>query len=181
MTKHGTLLAGTALAACLALGSLAAAPAAAGPCTEQLNEVSRMLGGESSAGATGKESGTLAGAVPGAIQNKAPMPQTGTPDGAAQPTAGGVKGEAVGTTMAGNAPGSMAKPVDPANGVATSPQDVRLQQAGQPTAAQGGNPTQLSDRVAQARNELERARGLDAQGNGECAGAIAEAKRLMGS
>jgi hypothetical protein len=126
-------------------------------------------------------SGALAGAAPGAIQGQAPMPQPSTPPGAADVAGNAVKGQAVATTMAGNAPGSQERPIDPAAGRATSPQDVRMQQVGQPTAAQDGDATKLPDNITRAKNELERARGLDAAGNGECAGAIAEAKRLMGS
>jgi hypothetical protein len=158
---------------------LAAAPAAAGPCTEQLNEVAKMMSNNPAMGAP--TSGALAGAAPGAIQSQAPMPQAGTPPGAADVAGNAVKGQAVATTMAGNAPGSMAQPMDPAAGRATSPQDVRAQQVGQPTAAQGGDPTKLPDNITQAKNQLDKARMLDAQGSGECAGAITEAKRLMGS
>lgn len=178
MTKHGTLLAGTALCAALALG-LVAGPAAAGPCTEQLNEVSKMMSNNPAMGAP--TSGALAGAAPGAIQSKAPMPQEATPPGSIEATGNAVKGQAVATTMAGNAPGSQAQPIDPAAGRATSPQDVRAQQVGQPTAAQGGDPTKLPDNITQAKNQLDKARMLDAQGSNECAGALDEAKRLMGS
>lgn len=181
MTTNGTrrLLAGTALCAALALG-LAAGPAAAGPCTEQLNEVAKMMSNNPAMGAP--TSGALAGAAPGAIQSQAPMPQTGVPAGSAEPTGDqGIKGQAVTTTMAGNAPGSQDRAIDPAQGRATSPQDVRLQQLGQPTAAQGGDATKLPDNVTQAKASLEKARMLDAQGSNECAGALDEAKRLMGS
>ncbi len=168
MMKLGTILAGTAVGLFLAAGQ-----AVAGPCADQIDQVSRQLSG-------GKGAGTLAGAAPGGAEKNAPMPQTGTPDGAAEPTAGGVKGEAVATTMAGNAPDSMAKPVDPANGIATSPQDVRLQQQGMPTAAQGGNPVALDQRMQQAMAAVERARSLDQQGSQDCTAALDEAKRLGG-
>ena len=123
--------AGSAAAAYLGL-ALAAGPASAGPCSAKIAELEKQMSNPS-----GKESGTMAGNAPGAIQNKAPMPAAGPTDAAKDQAAGGAGGKEKGT-YAGNAPGSMNKPVDPAAGRATSPQDVRLQTAGQPTTAQGG-------------------------------------------
>jgi hypothetical protein len=175
MRKVTTILAGAAVGVLATLGA-----AQAGPCTDQLNEVARTLANNPAMGAP--TSGALAGAAPGAIQNQAPAPKPGTPEGAIEATGEAkVTGQAVATTMAGNAPGSQDRPVDMAAGRATSPQDVRLQQTGQPTVAQGGDPTKLDDRATQAKNALEKARLLDAQGSQDCMAAIDEAKRLAGN
>jgi hypothetical protein len=173
MIRFGAFASGTA-AACLGF-ALVAGPAMAGPCSAKISELEKQMSNPS-----GKESGTMAGNAPGAIQNKAPAPQTGTPNGAAEPSGNtAVKGKAVGTTMAGNAPNSMGKPVDPANGRATSPQDVRLQTAGQPTAAQGGNPKALDAHLSQARAALDKAKSLDAKNDASCSSAVDQARDLM--
>ena len=166
MTKFGALLAGTATAACLAV-AIPAGPAAAGPCTDQIDQVGRALSG------SGKEAGTLAGAAPGSIEGKAPMPDQGA-------QAAGPTGKEAGT-LAGAAPDGRAGAADPAQGRATSPQDVRLQQAGQPTAAQGGDPKAMDDRMTMARMELGKARDLDQQGSADCAAALDRARKAMGS
>lgn len=167
-------LAATTTAVAALSFSLMAGSAVAGPCGERIAELERTMNN-----ATGKEAGTMSGPTAGGIQNKAPAPQQGTPDGAAQATDKGVQGEAVGTTMAGNAPNAMNKPVDPANGRATSPQDVRLQTQGKPTAAQGGNPSQMDDHLGQARASLEQARALDQKNDASCGEALDRAKQLM--
>ena len=173
MIRFGALASGT-FAACLGL-AVAAGQASAGPCSAKIAELEKQMSNP-----TGKESGTMAGNAPGAIQNQTVPPQTGTPNGAAEPTGNaGMKGKAVGTTMAGNQPDSMAKPVDPANGRATSPQDVRLQTAGRPTAAQGGNAAMLDQHLSQAKASLEKAKGLDAKNDASCKGAVDEAQQLM--
>ena len=82
-------------------------------------------------------------------------------------------------TMAGNAPNSMGKPVDPANGRATSPQDVRLQTAGEPTTAQGSNPKALDTHMSQAKAALDKAKSLDAKNDASCGSAVDQARDLM--
>jgi hypothetical protein len=173
MTRLGALAGGTA-AVCLGF-VLVAGPAAAGPCTAKIAELEKQMSSPS-----GKEAGTMAGNAPGAIQEKAPAPQTGTPNGAAEPAGStAMKGKSVGTTMAGNAPNSMGKPVDPANGRATSPQDVRLQTAGEPTTAQGGNPKALDTHMSQAKAALDKAKSLDAKNDASCGSAVDQARDLM--
>jgi hypothetical protein len=157
MTRLGTLMAGAAFGLCLAAGQ-----AAAGPCADQIDQVSRMMSG-------GKGAGTLAGPAPGGAEKNAPMPQ--------QAAAAGKESG----TLAGNAPGQSAGSADPTGGIATSPQDVRLQQQGMPTAAQGGNPAALDQRMQQAMAAVERARSLDQQGSQDCMAALDEAKRLAGN
>jgi hypothetical protein len=82
-------------------------------------------------------------------------------------------------TYAGNAPGSMSKPVDPAQGRATSPQDVRLQQEGRPTVAQGGDVRSVDASMTQAKAALDKARSLDAKNDASCNSAVDEARELM--
>ena len=67
-------------------------------------------------------------------------------------------------------------------GKATSPEDVRRQTAGQPTAAQQGTSGTRADSPMQASSALDRARALDQQGKeAECMEAIREAKQLTGN
>jgi hypothetical protein len=66
-------------------------------------------------------------------------------------------------------------------GKATSPEDVRRQTAGQPTAAQQGGTATKSETPMQASSALDRARVLDRQGKeAECIAAVREAKQLAG-
>ena len=66
-------------------------------------------------------------------------------------------------------------------GKATSPEDVRRQTAGQPTAAQQGGAATKPDAPMQASSALDRARMFDQQGKeGECMTAVGEAKQLAG-
>ena len=66
-------------------------------------------------------------------------------------------------------------------GKATSPEDVRRQTAGQPTAAQQGGAATKSETPMQASSALDRARMLDRQGKEtECMAAVREAKQLAG-
>ena len=66
-------------------------------------------------------------------------------------------------------------------GKATSPEDVRRQTAGQPTAAQQGGAATKSETPMQASSALDRARMLDRQGKeAECMAAVREAKQLAG-
>ena len=75
-------------------------------------------------------------------------------------------------------------------GRATSAQDVRSQQQGQPTSAQiaqgsaqpaGGSQPQ-ADKMMQANAALDRARAADQKGdNAGCTQALGEAKQLVGN
>lgn len=160
MTKLGTILASTALGLCLAAGQ-----AAAGPCSDQIDQVSRMLSG-------GKGAGTLSGPAPGGAEKNAPMPH----DAAAAGPTGKESG-----TLAGSGPDQKTAAADPTGGIATSPQDVRLQQQGMPTAAQGGNPAAMDERMHQAMMALDQARTLDQKGDQGCTAALDQAKSLAGN
>ncbi len=155
--------AGGTLAACLGLAMMAG-PATAGPCEAQIAELTQRM-----TNATGKESGTLTGGAPGAAENKAPMPEQGTT---------GPTGKEQGT-LAGSTPDGQKQAADPAGGKATSAQDVRLQQQGLPTTAQGGDPSALGEQLSQAKAALEKARTLDASNDAGCSGAVQEAEQLM--
>jgi hypothetical protein len=65
--------------------------------------------------------------------------------------------------------------------IATSPQDVRAQQQGQPTAAQQAtqNVAAASGNMQAARARLDQAKAMDAQNNGECMTALREAQQMM--
>jgi hypothetical protein len=68
-------------------------------------------------------------------------------------------------------------------GKAASPDDVRRQTAGQPTAGQQGTTGAAAKSAppAQASSALDRARALDQQGKeSECMEAVREAKQLLG-
>lgn len=141
----------------LAMG-WAAAPAVAGPCTEEIAEVRKTLSQTPDLGAA--TTGALSGSAPGSV------PETAPPAGAKadqEKTAGDA-----GMTQMNQASGQ----------VATSAQDVRQQQKGQPTAAQGGD-TASSDKMTMAKNELDRAVMLDQQGSADCTGALGEVRRMM--
>lgn len=147
-------LAATAVA--LALAS----PVQAGPCSDDIAALAHLMNNP-----TGKGSGALSGTAPGAIASEAPMPEA---------TATGPSGKEQGT-LAGNAPDGTGKAVDPTGGIATSAQDVQLQQAGKPTAAQGGDPRELEAQRQEAMAALDRARELDARDDAACTAAVDEA------
>ena len=66
-------------------------------------------------------------------------------------------------------------------GKAASPEDVRRQTAGQPTAAQQGSAATKSEAPMQASSALDRARTLDRQGKeAECMAAVREARQIAG-
>lgn len=163
------LAAATALAASLALG-WAPAAAVAGPCAEQIAEVARTLSMDPSMGAA--TTGALAGAAPGAAPSEGPAakPAQSSDTAPAPSLATGGKTGGEGGLKEMNAASSQ---------VATSSQDVRLQQEGKPTAAQGGNIASVdNDPKAKAKSALESARLLDQQNSPDCTAKVEEAKRL---
>ena len=123
-----------------------AAPANAGPCTTEIDNVAKTLAAkDAGSGPTGRVASGM---------SSAPVSGTQHP------------------------PTSIMK--QQTEGKATSPEDVRRQTAGQPTAAQQGGATK-SDAPMQAGSALNRARMFDQQGKeGECMTAVGEAKQLAG-
>lgn len=169
MPKLSMLLAGSALAACLAVVSAPSA-ALAGPCTNDINDVAKALSNDPSLGAP--TTGALAGTAPGAI--KPEQGETQATESASTPPAPSASAD--GKT---GGEGGMKEMNAAAGQVATSAQDVRLQQQGEPTMAQGGKPDAGADRLSMAKNQLDKARQLDQQGSQDCTAAVEEARRMM--
>jgi len=175
----------TALLAALLIPAAGVLPgvAHAGPCTNDITEIGRKLAQSPSLGPV--TTGTLQGAKPG----DAPTP-------AAQPAAPGTVGTSADNRVGGTA-GTKELNSSVGNLVATSSQDVRLQQEGKPTAAaaaaqgsarsvettpdQAVKGNQPNDRMSEAKVSLERARALDQANDPSCSAAITRTKELMGS
>ena len=156
--------------------------AAAGPCSDQIAELGRKLSQSPSLGAptTGTLTGSNPNNAPGASPTASAAPQpTGT-------SADNRVGGTAGTKEVNAAVGNM---------VATSPQDVRRQQEGLPTAAAVAaagsgksvetTPGQASgagpnDKMSEAKAELEKARKMDSQDDAACRGAVDRARQLAG-
>ena len=136
----------------------------------------------------------------GAAQNPTTTAST-TPAAAGQSAAGAagssatvpnVSADPSRTLRAGEAPKTDATVAmnTASQGRATSAQDVRSQQQGQPTSAQiaqgsaqpaGGSQPQ-ADKMMQANAALDRARAADQKGdNAGCTQALGEAKQLVGN
>ena len=104
---------------------------------------------------------------------------------AAKDAGSGPTGSAAGGMQSAATSGSQHPPTSimkqQTEGKATSPEDVRRQTAGQPTAAQQGGAATKSETPMQASSALDRARMLDQQGKeAECMAAVREAKQLAG-
>jgi len=154
----------------------------AGPCTQDITEIGRKLAQSPSLGPV--TTGTLQGSGPGSAPATSPSPAPGTAGTSADNKVGGTAGTKELNSSVGNL-------------VATSPQDVRLQQEGKPTAAaaaaQGSSRSvettpdkaikgdKPDDRMSEAKMSLERARTLDQADDPSCSAAIAKTKQLMGS
>ncbi len=176
MLSRNAILAGfTGLAFSLNVGT-----AAAGPCTDQIAELGRTLSQNAALGPV--TTGTLSGAAP----NSAPT-------GAERPGAPSATGTSADNRVGGSA-GTKEANAAVGNLVATSPQDVRRQQEGLPTAAavaasrdkqsvetapQLGSGGQPNDNVAMAKMELEKARMLDQSNDQACMGSIDKTRQLI--
>ena len=172
----------------------AAAPAAAGPCSDGIAELGRKLAQSPALGPV--TTGARAGAGPAAAPAGMPQPgtpQPGTPQPGAVPAAG---------TSADNRVGGTAgtKEMNAAAGtIAMSPDDVRRQQQGLPTAAAvaaagsnrsvetapgqaqaASNAARPDERASQAKMALEQARMLDQRDDASCRGALDKARELAG-
>jgi hypothetical protein len=133
----------------MALFALGIGSATAGPCTVEIDTLTKTLAAKDAG--SGPTSGAAAG-----------TPSTASPAGQHPPTS------------------IMRQQTE---GKATSPEDVRRQTAGQPTAGeQTSGAFATADAKMQAGSALDRARVLDRQGKeAECMEAIREAKQLTGS
>ena len=157
------------LGAC-ALAALSAGTAGAGPCTTEIDNVTKLLASKD-AGA-GPTAG-VASATTGQHPPSAAM-------GAADPS-----------TSASSAAADSGRPQHPptaamnqaTQGGAASPQDVQSQNRGGLTAAQQaeGGRRPASDNLASVQAALSEARGFDQAGReADCMDAIQRAKRLAG-
>lgn len=193
-SKHHLLLASSALFA------LGLSPSWAGPCTDQIADVQKTMSSmDAGSGPTMGVSPQNPG--PSSTASATPGTSAASPAGAGQSTGSApgssatipnVSANPAQTQRAGEAPKSDATVAmnTASQNRATSVQDVRSQQQGQPTSSQiaqgsaqlsGGTQPQ-SDKVMQLTAALDRARATDQQGNaGACTQAINEAKQLVGT
>lgn len=179
--RHSSMVIAGVSAFCFGVAAMPSG-AAAGPCSDQIAELGRKLSQSSAMGAP--TTGTLTGSNPNSTPGTSPM-------ASAAPTSAGTSadnkvGGTAGTKEANAAVGNM---------VATSPQDVRRQQEGLPTAAAMAaagsgksvetTPGQASgagpnDKMSEAKAELEKARKMDSQDDAGCRGAVDRARQLAG-
>ena len=146
--------------------------ALAGPCSDGIADLGRKLSSSSALGPV--TTGTLTGAGPTTAQ---PTPNPGAP---------GTGGTSASNTLGGTA-GTKEANASVGNLVATSPQDVRRQQEGLPTAAStaaaGPNSPaagKMPDRdMSMAKMELEKARMLDQANDPACKAALDHTRQLM--
>jgi hypothetical protein len=138
----------TLVLAQIALFSLGAGPAISGPCTSEIDAITKTLSSK---------------------------------DAGSGPTAGGAATKESPASLATqHPPTSIMK--QQTEGKATSPEDVRRQTTGQPTAAQQGtSATAAADSAMKASSALDRARAFDQQGKeSECMEAVREARQFSG-
>jgi hypothetical protein len=164
-------------------------PSWAGPCTEQIAELQKTM--------SSMDAGSGPTMRAGSAQNPTTTASTTPGQGAAgaagsSATVPNVSADPSRTLRAGEAPKTDATVAmnTASQGVATSAQDVRSQQQGQPTSAQiaqgsaqpaGGTQPQ-ADKMMQASTALDRARAADQRGdNAACTQALGEAKQLVGN
>jgi len=190
--KTITLLLGACAIVALPLGT-----AAAGPCTAEIENVTKLLasrdaGSGPTAGPTGTTTGqhpptsamgaadsSTAASAAAAESAKPQHPPTATMN---QATQGGGASPRAGETVREQHPPTAAVN-EATQGSAASPQDVQSQIRGGPTAAQQaeGNRRPASEKLAAAQDALEQARSFDRNGQqAECMDAIERAKRFAG-
>ena len=156
------------LGACTVV-ALPLATAAAGPCTAEIENVTKLLASrDAGSGPTAGPMGTTTGQhPPTAAMNQA------TQGGTASPRAGDSVREQHSPTAAMN---------EATGGGAASPQDVQSQTRGGPTAAQQaeGARRPAAEQLASAKSALEQARSFDRSGQeARCMEAIESSKRLV--
>jgi hypothetical protein len=178
-----------------ALAALSAGTAMAGPCTSEIDNVTKLLASkDAGAGPTAGGASATTGQHPPSSTMGAADPSTAASSAAAQsgqpqhpPTAamnqaaqgGGSPPQTGGSAREQHPP--TAAMTQATQGGATSPQDVQSQSRGGPTAAQQAQGMQrpASDNLAAVQAALSEARGFDQSGKeAECMDAIARAKRL---
>jgi hypothetical protein len=184
------------LGAC-ALAALSAGTAGAGPCTAEIDNVTKLLASkDAGAGPTAGGASTTTGQHPPSATMGAADPSTAASSAAAQsaqpqhPPTAAMNQAAQGSSPPSQTGGSAREQHPPTTamgqatqGGAVSPQDVQSQSRGGPTAAQQaqGARNPASDNLASIQAALSEARGLDQGGKeSECMDAITRAKRLAG-
>ena len=182
MNSTNKLVAG----ACLAFGvALAPAGAFAGPCSNEIAELARTLSATPALGGT-PTTGALSGAGPG----NAPSPANS--GGSATPSPDRTAGTSADNRQGGSA-GTRELNAVVGNQIATSPEDVRRQQQGLPTAAAAAEMGQRAQsdrqrvevvpgapgaapgsdaRLSRAKDEFEAARALDLRDDPSCSDAV---------
>jgi alpha-L-fucosidase len=132
---------------------LSIAPASAGPCADEINNLSKLMASRDAG------SGPTVGAA------SSPSSRTTQSQG--------------GETQQHPPTATMSKETE---GRATSPEDVQRQTTGRPTAAEQSQRAASDTGQQPAVEALNRARMLDQQGNeAECMAAVQQAKQFSGS
>jgi len=185
------------LLASSALFALGFSPSWAGPCSDEIAGLQKTMSSMDAG------SGPTMGSVPNPATTSSTVPASGgsgAPSGSAagnaaagsSATVPNVSANPAQTPRAGEAPKTDATVAmnTASQGRATSAQDVRSQQQGQPTSSQlaqgsaqpaGGTQAQ-ADKMMQATAALDRARAADQRGdNTACTQALGEAKQLVGN
>lgn len=180
-----------------ALAALSAGTAAAGPCTAEIDNVTKLLASkDAGAGPTAGGASATTGQHPPSATMGAADPSTAASSAAAQsgqpqhpPTAAMNQATQSGSPPAQAGAGAREQhPPTAAMGQATqggaaSPQDAASQSRGGSTAAQQaqGERRPAAENLASIQAALSEARGLDQAGKeSECMDAIQRAKRLAG-
>jgi hypothetical protein len=184
------------LGAC-ALAALPVATAGAGPCTTEIDQVTKLMASkDAGAGPTAGVAGGTTGQHPPSATMGAADPSTSASSAAAdsgrpqhpptaamnQATQGGGPSSQAGSSAREQHPPTAAMG-QATQGGAASPQDVQSQNRGGLTAAQQaeGGRRPASDNLASVQAALGEARGFDQAGReADCMDAIQRAKRLAG-
>ena len=183
------------LGAC-ALAALPVAAAGAGPCTTEIDQVTKLMASkDAGAGPTAGVAGTTGqhppSATMGAADQSTSASSAAADSGRPQHPPTAVMNQATQGGGPSSQAGSSAREQHPptaamgqaTQGGATSPQDVQSQNRGGLTAAQQaeGGRRPASDNLASVQAALSEARGFDQAGReAECMDAIQRAKRLAG-
>jgi hypothetical protein len=150
--------AATALGALLLVG-FGVPGAVAGPCSQQISQLEKTLSSkDAGSGPVSTGNASPAASIGGQTGHPAPPHEVGTQNG-----------EKTGPTKSMNQASSQ---------TATSAQDVRRQQQGEPTAANATGAFHADDRTAKIEAALQRARQMDSQNNADCKNAVNEAQQL---
>jgi hypothetical protein len=187
--KTITVLVGTS-----ALLALSTEIAAAGPCTTEIDNLSKLFAArDAGAGPTAGPAGSTTGQHPPTAAMGAADPSTAASSAAAEsarpqhpPTAAMNEATQGGSVQPGGSAHEQHPPTAAMNqatqGGAASPQDVQSQSRGGPTAAEQaeGARRPASENLGSAQAALEQARNFDRSGQeAQCMDAVARAKQFV--